>query len=103
MLPEHIKTAIIEKIKKVSSPIQIVLFGSYACGTPKSGSDLDILIVENDIASKVDEINKFITALKEIPYPKDIIVASQEEYDFYSKEAGSIYRTIAEKGTVIYG
>jgi hypothetical protein len=41
--------------------------------------------------------------LKDIPFPKDIIVASQAEYDFYSQEAGSIFRTVSEKGLVIYG
>jgi uncharacterized protein len=103
MLPETIKNEIIEKIQKVSSPIRIILFGSYAYGQPKNGSDIDILIIEKGITSKVQEINKFITALKGIPFPKDIVVASPEEYDFYSKEAGSLFRTISEKGTVIYG
>jgi len=101
--PEPVIKLIIEKIKKVSSPIRIILFGSYAYGVPENGSDIDLLIIKKNITSKIAEINKAVTALKEIPFPKDILVASPEEYDFYSKEAGSLYRTIAEKGTVIYG
>jgi predicted nucleotidyltransferase len=84
----------------------VVLFGSYANGssTPDSDiSDIDILVIEENINSKLVEINKRLSALKNIPFPKDIIVASQDEYDFYSKEAGSVFRTVAEKGVVIYG
>ena len=103
MLPEAVKTKIIEKIKEVSSPIRIFLFGSYAYGVPDSASDIDIMVIEKSVASKVAESNRLLMALKDIPFPKDIIVASQDEFDFYKKEAGSIFRTVAEKGVVLYG
>lgn len=103
MLSELLKSTIIEKIKKVCSPVSIILFGSYIYGTPDQNSDIDILILEREIKSKVEEINKVISALRDIPYPKDIVVATLDEYEFYRKEAGSIFRTISEKGEVIYG
>jgi predicted nucleotidyltransferase len=103
MLHDSLKNRIVERIKSVSSPVRVILFGSYAYGSPRPGSDIDILVIEEKINSKMAEINKLLTALRDIPFPKDIIVASQDEYDFYSKEAGSVFRTVAEKGVVIYG
>jgi len=41
--------------------------------------------------------------LKEIPLPKDIVVASQKEFDFYKTEPGSVFRTIAQKGVLLNG
>lgn len=103
MLPDIIMSRIVSKIKEVSFPVRIILFGSHAYGTPRPDSDIDLVVIENKISSKIMETNKITAALKDIPFPKDIIVASQAEYDFYSKEAGSIFRTVSEKGRVIYG
>jgi predicted nucleotidyltransferase len=103
MLSELLKSAIIEKIKSVSSPISIILFGSYVYGSPDQNSDIDILILEREVKSKIEEISKVTAALRDIPFPKDILVATLDEYEFYRKEPGSIFRTISEKGEVIFG
>ena len=36
---------ITERIVARFNPIKVILFGSYACGTPHEYSDLDILVV----------------------------------------------------------
>jgi len=97
------KKTIVEKIRSVASPVSIVLFGSQVYGDPGDNSDLDIFVLEHEVKSKIDEVNKMIIALKDIPIAKDIVVASENEYAFYRKEAGSIYKTISEKGEVIFG
>lgn len=42
-LLREIRDRIVEAVK----PERIILFGSYAYGKPKDGSDLDILVVMN--------------------------------------------------------
>jgi len=43
------------KIAKELNPEKIILFGSYAYGTPTEDSDLDICVVEKSYRSKMDE------------------------------------------------
>jgi len=60
LLKKHPKLAIIfEDIKRNFSKGMIILFGSYAKGNPKSGSDIDIYLETNDnkLKNKVKEIN----------------------------------------------
>ncbi len=103
MLPEPIKARIVRKIKDIASPIRVILFGSYAYGSPKPGSDIDIVVILEKSVSKIRDSDMISRALRDIRIPKDIIVATQEEYDFYRKEPGSVFRTVAEKGVTIYG
>lgn len=103
MLPEAIKARIVRKIKDIASPVRVILFGSYAYGSPKPGSDIDIVVVLEKSVSKMRDSDIIGRALRDIRIPKDIIVTTREEYDFYRKEPGSIFRTIAEKGITIYG
>ncbi len=76
-----IKKEIIEKLMPLE-PVKIILFGSYACGAPTDGSDLDIIIIQNDYKNKWDEIKKARNFLKPINMPKDILL---EKEDFFNK------------------
>jgi predicted nucleotidyltransferase len=44
---EEVKKEIIEKLKPLN-PEKIILFGSYAYGTPDANSDIDIYVVTKD-------------------------------------------------------
>lgn len=65
--------------------------------------DVDIAVIMNHVESKIEQAAELWNELKDIPISKDIIVASQEEFNFYKNECGSIFKTIAEKGIVLYG
>ena len=45
---------------------------------------------------------KLYKILSGINLPKDIIVSSLEEFDFYKHEPGSVFKTINEKGVLLY-
>ena len=62
---EEIKQLIVEKLKPLN-PYQIILFGSYAYGTPTKDSDLDICIIDKGEISKRERKSKIRKALKEI-------------------------------------
>ena len=44
---EKIKLEILERLKPLN-PDKIILFGSYAYGTPNENSDIDLYVVTND-------------------------------------------------------
>ena len=87
----------------VSSPQKIILFGSYAYGTPSEESDIDLLVVKPDIRSKTEEYTKIRKSLKGIRFPFDIILLTPEEYEFYSRNwKNSVAAEAREKGITLY-
>lgn len=48
---EQLKPEIIERLKPLR-PDKIILFGSYAYGTPTEESDIDLFLIKNDLMSK---------------------------------------------------
>jgi len=102
MISESLKKEIVDKITSSVNPDKIFLFGSYAYGSPTPDSDLDLAVIIQDVKFKHKESVKLYKLLRGIGLPKDIIVSSLEEFDFYKNEPGSVFKTINEKGVVLY-
>jgi len=77
---EELKPLIVERLKPLN-PDKIILFGSYAYGTPTEDSDIDLYVVTNDdlIPQNWEEkskiARKFSKQLRDIceEYPTDLI------------------------------
>ena len=101
-LNENIKKIIREKIYSEINPKQVILFGSYAYGTATKDSDIDLMIVEQKIiGSKVKEAVRIKRILNEVDMSKDILVVSEDEFEFYKTEVGSVIRDAYERGEVL--
>jgi len=96
-----VKKQIVEKLMPLK-PEKIILFGSYAYGEPNEDSDLDICVVEKDYINRWNEKRKIDDLLDFIKIPKDILNPRLDEYNFYKKEFGSVYKDIDEKGLVLW-
>ena len=96
-----IRDAIVTRINRLCGACTIYLFGSYAYGNPTPGSDIDIAVIMEHVESNVAKASELWDGLSDMPMPKDIVVASRREFDFYRNEAGSLFRTIAQKGIVL--
>jgi len=101
MIPQSVQKEIVCRIKERCGKCTIYLFGSYAYGNPSPGSDIDLAVIIKQVKSKIAKAAELWDSLRDVPLPKDIVVASQEEFDFYKNEAGSIFRTIAQKGIIL--
>ncbi len=95
---QYIFNAITTKIK----PNKLILFGSQATDKASKDSDIDLLFIFDKIESKIKEKRKIREAMKDIAMPKDIIVATKEEFDFYKNQTGSIFKEANEKGIVLW-
>jgi predicted nucleotidyltransferase len=102
MLSKKMQGEIVTRIVDAIHPIKIILFGSYAYGNPTTDSDVDLVVVTETPLPKRKTSVVIWNLLENRPLPKDIIVASRSEFEFYSQEAGSVLRTANEKGVVIY-
>lgn len=101
-LADSIKEIIVNKINEVADSEKIILFGSYAKGNANENSDIDLLIIENNIVSKIMEKSKIRKALSCIKIPKDILVIDSQAFEFYKNEPCSVYRDAFENGEVLW-
>ena len=100
---EKIKIEIVEKLKPLA-PLKIILFGSYAYGTPTKDSDLDIFVINNNFTSKIKEKSKIRKALKDIKISKDILVETEAYFLSHSDEnwINTALYDARHKGEILY-
>ena len=102
---ENLKHEIIEKLKPLN-PDKIILFGSYAYGTPNENSDIDLFLLKDDLI--IDESRSYeIKAHKSL---KDLIKKYKISFDILSAPTKYIQQRddyfykvdILQNGKVIY-
>jgi uncharacterized protein len=81
-------------------PERIILFGSYACGTPHEESDVDLLVVMRtaDPHAAAVRIQYRLTP----PFPVDLVVRTPEQLAWRLAEGESFLRTVVSQGKVLY-
>lgn len=85
------------RIKEQFNPIKVLLFGSYAYGNTKSGSDIDLFVImETDIPVKKQAC--LIRRTIEDIAPIDIIVRTPEQIDERLKIGDYFVKQIIQKG-----
>jgi predicted nucleotidyltransferase len=81
-------------------PEKIILFGSYAYGTPNADSDVDILVVM-PARNQLDQAYKIRSAVP-APFPMDLIVRTPWNMAWRLKERESFLTQIVSEGKVLY-
>ena len=100
---EEIKLQIIEALMPLK-PDKVILFGSYAYGTPNENSDLDICIMQDNISSKIRVKSKIRKALKSIKISKDILLETTKYFLSHSDEnwINTALYDARHKGIILY-
>lgn len=103
---EKLKAEIVERLKPLE-PDKIILFGSYAYGTPNEDSDIDLFLIKDDLTT--DTTRKYeLEALKSLRDIRknyktngiDILSASS---DFINNRDDYFYKVdILQNGKVWY-
>ena len=98
--------SILDAVKRAAaaahSPMQIILFGSYARGDADEGSDLDLLVIERDVPDKAAEYLKLHRAVGAIGVGVDVLVFSQAEFDRRSQVPGTVPYWAKKEGKLLY-
>ena len=106
---QELKDEIIKRLKPLN-PYKIILFGSYAYGTPTKNSDIDLYIVTNDDfipknwREKINIKLKFSKLLRDLKqqYDIDLITHTKKMYEKFIN-SNSMFSKEIQKGQVIYG
>lgn len=93
---------ITRRIRAVSDPERIVLFGSYARGDAHAGSDLDVLVIKDEVDSTQAETARIYQALAGITVPVDVVVVRTAFVQRYGDLVGTIVRPALREGRVLY-
>src|SRR5476651_79850 len=81
-------------------PEKIILFGSYAYGTPHVDSDVDILVIM-PTRNQLDQAAKISIDI-DPPFPLDIIIRTPHNMQWRLAEGESFLREITSKGKILY-
>ncbi len=91
-----------DDIVREFKPLQVILFGSYAYGTPKEYSDVDLLVVmpiaDSETRDQAVEIRERIPRR----FSMDLLVRSPEDIAYRISHNDWFLREITEKGVVLY-
>ncbi len=93
--------SVADKIAEQFRPERIILFGSYAYGTPDEDSDVDLLVVmpfEGRKSRQAIEIRSAVRA----GFPMDLIPITPERLKHRLEIEDFFLREVIEKGKVLY-
>ncbi len=99
-IPMRLIRAFARQVAERFQPERIILFGSYAYGTPHADSDVDVLVVM-PARNQLDQAVRIELAC-DPPFPLDIIVRTPKNLAWRLAEGDSFLREIVGKGKVLY-
>ena len=92
----------IQKIVAGLRPEKVILFGSYAYGTPSPHSDVDLLVIMKTSASLKERSWAVSRLLLPRPFPVDILVKTPKEIEKSLKTGDFFLQEILTRGKVLY-
>jgi predicted nucleotidyltransferase len=99
-IPMRVIRRFARQVAERFDPDKIILFGSYAYGTPHDDSDVDILVIM-PARNQLDQAVK-IELVCDPPFPLDIIVRTPHNMQWRLAEGESFLKEITTRGKVLY-
>lgn len=101
MIDDKDIVALAERIAREFEPERIILFGSYAYGTPTEDSDVDLLVIlpfeGNHTRKAIEILNK-----ADPRFPIDLLARTPEQVRWRVEQGDFFLREITQKGKVLY-
>ncbi len=90
-----------QKVARQFKPQKIILFGSYAYGTPTPDSDVDLLVVMRHTKRNPEQATEIRLAVA-APFPMDLLVRTPERLRERIALGDFFMREVVNKGIVLY-
>lgn len=85
--PETLQAAI-DAVAADGKPNRIMLFGSYARGDARDDSDVDLLVIEDEVSDRAREMVRLRRLLRPLRVPADILVLLGRRGDTLGRSTG---------------
>lgn len=102
MNPHEAIEVMTKRIVSRFGPLRIMLFGSHSRGEANPDSDIDLLVVLENVADRRKTTIEIRRALGDLPFAKDIIVTTPEEIRHRGNHVGTVLRPALREGRVLY-
>jgi predicted nucleotidyltransferase len=110
MLKDEVKEQIVTRLKTGVSLYKVILFGSFAWGSPGKDSDIDLVVVTDDVsmpANYKENMQNYLrvsSLLREMRrrIPMDLIVHTKPMHEEFIRLGSMFSREIMERGEVLY-
>ncbi len=102
LVRDSVEAKIVSEIRRVSTPVKVVLFGSRARGDFDAESDYDVLVVLDDEAELKTEQAKLKSAMMKLPAKVQLLVKRWSECESMSGVTVGLWRNIRDEGVVLY-
>jgi predicted nucleotidyltransferase len=102
MISQKLIKKAVRTIIDTSNPLKVILFGSYASGTPGRFSDLDFLVVKKRVPHRALEMIRIKRALRSLRIPVDVIVVSKKDLEDWGHLRSSMLYWAVKEGKVMH-
>ncbi len=95
---------VVERIVERFDPLRVILFGSVARGEANYHSDVDLLVVFEEVRreDKREVTVEIRRVLADLPISKDIVVTDLEEISRRGKIVGTVLNEALQEGKVLH-
>ena len=99
--PEKIQEAL-QRIVEASQPLKVIMFGSQARDGSATDSDLDLMVILEEVRDPVAESVRLRRLLKGLLMSVDLLVVDQAKFDYWRDTPGNVFYEAAREGKCIY-
>jgi len=100
-IPMPVIRAVVQQVAEKFQPEKVILFGSYAYGSPNPESDVDLLVIMRTPLKQTEQAVRICQAI-EYHFGLDLIVHTPEILERRLKLGDPFLAEIVRKGKVLY-
>src|SRR2546422_933605 len=88
----------VRRIVEASRPLKIIMFGSQALGSGQTDSDLDLMVIMEEVENSAGESVRLRRLLKGLIMAVDVLVVDRAKFDYWKDTPGNVYYEAARAG-----
>lgn len=100
MISEATINQAVDLLQRAAPGATVIVFGSCARGETNENSDLDVLVVEPEVADQWEEMVRLRRTLRPLRIAADVLVVSQKAFEHWADTPNTVVYEAAHEGRV---